>query len=207
MDPSVRPRIFEPFYTTKPMGEGTGLGLSTVYGIVERAGGRVRVDSAPGEGTRMELWFPLTEPEPTSDSVARVSGSASGTETILVVEDDGLVRAFVRRALEEAGFTVWDAENGVEALKCLESAGDLPDLVLTDVVMPHMSGPELAQELAVRAPETPILFMSGYTDNQFLKAELEERPEALLSKPFSPDDLRRRSRETLDHAATSANST
>ena len=202
MDDIVRSRVFEPFYTTKPMGKGTGLGLSTVYGIVNRAGGTIRLESEPGVGTSAEIWLPLsrtaTQPHSTEpDSMDDVTG----TETILVVEDDELVRAFVQRALTEAGFEVLPAEDGTAAMELIRARSPDLDLVLTDMAMPVMSGRELAERLALVRPDVPVLFMSGYVDSPFLDAELNDRPDDLLRKPFSASELRSRVRTLLDRSA------
>ena len=201
MDQATQRRIFEPFFTTKPMGEGTGLGLASVYGILQRVGGEVDVDSEPGRGTTMRIWIPalldteiIAPPAPPLD-VAR------GDETILVVEDDELVRAFVGRALRVGGFDVHLTASGTEALEYLRNRTDPVDLVLSDVVMPGLSGPELAERLAIEAPHTPVLFMSGYIDNPFFDEELQKNPESLLRKPFTLHELQDRVRRTLDRGA------
>jgi len=199
MDDAVRLRMFEPFFTTKPMGEGTGLGLSTVYGIVSRGGGSITVQSQPDQGTRIEIWFPLSAG--TSDAVPPADApraGVSGYETVLVVEDEDLVRDFVARALREAGYVVVSAKDGQEALEFLRSTTGPVDLVLTDVVMPRLGGPKLAQRLAVLMPEAAVLFMSGYVDNPFLQEALDEDMDRLLQKPFSVSALRVAVRRALD---------
>ena len=198
MDAATRERIFDPFFTTKEMGEGTGLGLSTVYGIVQRARGKISVESDPGQGTRLDVWLPSLQEEADSAEADTPDGEAAGSERILVVEDDALVRSFVVRALEEAGFEVAPASSGSEALERIGEREARVDLILTDVVMPGLSGPRLAAELDARAPGIPILFMSGYVDNPFLMEELEDRPESLLRKPFTAVELRSRIRWMLD---------
>jgi len=201
IDAATQPRIFEPFYTTKPMGQGTGLGLSTVYGIVRRSGGQIRVESEPGSGTTMLVWLPAPAvPERSTRGPLQIDAPV-GTETILVVEDDELVRRFVQRALSDAGFDVCTAVDGSHAMDIVRTRGAELDLVLTDVVMPGLTGPELAERLAHVAPETPVLFMSGYVDDSFLGASLQHDPDHLLRKPFSAAELRRKVRLTLDHPA------
>jgi CheY-like chemotaxis protein len=200
MHSKTRQRMFEPFYTTKPMGEGTGLGLSTVYGIVKRTGGTIAVDSEPGAGTRMTLWFPAATAAGPSTAVVVEAESqpVAGSERVLVVEDDALVRDFVRRALEEVGYSVSIAASGNDALELLGRDGRDVDLVLTDVVMPGLSGPELAERLTTMTPDTPVLFMSGYIDNSFINTHLRHHPGTLLRKPFTAAELRKRVRRCLD---------
>jgi len=207
MDAATRPRIFEPFYTTKPMGEGTGLGLSTVYGIVKRTGGTISVESEVGVGTLIQLWFPLATRMPTAPRVTEDIVISGGDERVLVVEDDDLVRDFVRRALEEAGYAVLTAASGNAALDMLQRRPDDVDLVLTDVVMPGLGGPELAERLALIAPNAPVLFMSGYVDRPFVDVELLHHRDNLLRKPFSAVELRRRVRRKLDHRGAAPSAT
>jgi CheY-like chemotaxis protein len=200
MDPETTKRVFEPFYTTKPMGEGTGLGLSTVYGIVQRASGHIEIESEPEIGTTVQIWFPLAsgevevEPPPVVESRVIVGGD----ERVLVVEDEELVRVFVRRALAEAGYQIVVASDGREALEVLAGLDSPVDLVLTDVVMPRMSGTELAQHLLTISPDTPVLFMSGYVQNQSMSTQLGDNPEILLRKPFTTAELCSRVRLMLD---------
>jgi len=202
MNAATQQRMFEPFFTTKAVGTGTGLGLSTVYGIVRRAGGHIAVDSEPGRGTTVALQFPLVDAPRGGDSEDYASAvtpeAVRGTEHILVVEDEELVRDFVSRALAEVGFQVLVAGDGHEALDVLESAETSVDLVVTDVVMPRMTGPELAGRLEGIAPTTPVLFMSGHIDNPLFSAELERRAERFLRKPFSAAELRSKVRRALD---------
>ena len=201
MDEDTVKRIFEPFYTTKPTGQGTGLGLSTVYGIVQRAGGGIEVDSTPGRGTTVCVRLPVTRgavdgPLDEAEDVV----APGGRERVLVVEDEELVRGFVRRALEGAGYEILLAEDGQDALDVM-GASDAPvDLVLTDVVMPRLNGTELAERIAGLAPGVPVLFMSGYLPNHTLSAHLWDNPELLLRKPFTSTELRTRVRLTLDRS-------
>jgi PAS domain S-box-containing protein len=198
MDAPTRARIFEPFYTTKPMGEGTGLGLSTVYGIVKRAGGSVDVESQPGAGTTMTVHLRAARLDADQGDDPRADGTTGSGEWILVVEDDELVRRFVVRALREAGYEVRSASSGDGALQILRAEALPLDLVLTDVVMPGLNGQELAERLALTHPETPVLFMSGYVDDRHLTEAFWDRPETLLRKPFTTGQLRTSVRELLD---------
>ena len=203
MDYETRKRIFEPFFTTKPMGKGTGLGLSTVYGIVQRAGGHIDVESELGHGTTIDVWFPrapdVASPEQSAVSpAARQDRAPVGTETILVVEDEDLVRKFVRHVLVDAGYEVLTACNGEEALEIVGGLDTPADLVLTDVVMPRMKGPELAKRLATIAPDTVVLYMSGYIDTAELTEQLVTQPHGILHKPFSTTELREQVRVGLD---------
>ena len=197
--PAIRQRIFEPFYTTKPMGRGTGLGLSTVYGIVKRVDGSMEVETEVDTGTTMRIWLPLTDMPATRDEPEPES-PIGGNETILLVEDDQQVIALVRRALAESGYRVLTAANGAEALEQFRREATSIRLVLTDVVMPHMGGLELAEELKQLSRDTPVLFMSGYIEDPLVSEELERRPDLVLLKPFSPTDVRTAVRRALDQA-------
>jgi two-component system, cell cycle sensor histidine kinase and response regulator CckA len=179
MDPEVADRAFEPFFTTKPKGEGTGLGLATVYGAIAASGGEVAIDSAPGAGTTVSLSLPAAaEPAPHAPEEPR-SGA-----TVLLVEDEDAVRELTRRILIEGGFSCFEARDGDAALALYrESPGDV-DLLLTDVVMAGMSGPELAARIG---PELPVLFMSGYAGDAV--ASLPDGARPLLEKPFSAEEL------------------
>jgi PAS domain S-box-containing protein len=198
MNDITRSKVFEPFFTTKPMGEGTGLGLSTVYAIVNRADGTVEVESEVGEGTVVTIWLPETAEGEARAGSTDTPRSERGEEKVLVVEDDDLVRSFVQRALHTAGYEVTTAVDGEHALELIQSAASPFDLVLTDVVMPRLGGLELAQRLELIRPELPVLFMSGYFDDLLDVSQVEDRPDLLLRKPFSPTDLRARVRLVLD---------
>jgi CheY-like chemotaxis protein len=189
MDKETVAHMFEPFFTTKGVGQGTGLGLATVYGIVKQSDGYVWAYSEPGRGTTIKVYLPLTtEPaQPPADTKGPAPGAHG--ELVLVVEDDAQVRAIAARALEEAGYRVLVAENGERALELLGGNGDPPALVLADVVMPGMSGSELAVTLARLAPGVPVLFTSGYTDGEILRRGLLKPGAAFLAKPFSPEGL------------------
>jgi CheY-like chemotaxis protein len=194
MDPETRSRLFEPFFTTKAPGKGSGLGLATVYGAIKQSDGQVTVYSEPGCGTIFEVYLPRVE-----EAVAEaLRTSAKGSETILLVDDEEGVRKLVVDILKANGYDVLEAGNGPAALAAYEKNAHKIDLVLTDVVMPQMSGFELGSQLAGRAPGLRILYMSGYRDSS---AATEGRPRrAFLNKPFTPDMLLTKVREVLDGA-------
>ncbi len=189
MDPDTLAHAFEPFFTTKGVGQGTGLGLSTVYGIVKQSEGYLWAYSEPGQGTTLKVYLPVTETAAetaTGDEAVITTGRG---ELVLVVEDDAPVRDIAARALEEGGYRVLVAENGRHALELLDRHTERPALVLTDLVMPEMSGSELASAVARVAPGTPVLFTSGYPDGEILRRGLLAPGAAFLAKPFSPDAL------------------
>ncbi|MFO0632071.1 MAG: ATP-binding protein [Nannocystaceae bacterium] len=195
----LRARIFEPFFTTKDRDRGTGLGLSTCYGIVKQAGGVIWVYSEIGIGTTFKIYLPraqapASEPRPRPAPAVR----RGGHETLLVVEDDALVRRVVADTLTRQGYRVLTAQHGMEALDTLARHGDGIDLLVSDVVMPKMSGPELAQELRRRWPELRVLFMSGYSEHAIVRDGAIGEHESLLEKPFSRDRLLERVRSLLD---------
>ncbi len=195
MSEEVRGRVFEPFFSMKKGGKGTGLGLSTVYGIVQQNGGFVHVYSEPGKGTTFKIYLPATERK--ADEIGtKVEGAVvGGDETILVAEDDDLVRSIVHRMLTRYGYRVILTENGAEAVRVFRERDDI-DLVLLDVVMPKMSGPAAARAIASVDPNARVLLMSGYADPRSLDGEQID-PARLVPKPFEPDDLLRRIRATL----------
>jgi two-component system, cell cycle sensor histidine kinase and response regulator CckA len=202
MDEQTRARIFEPFFTTKEQGKGTGLGLSTVYGIVKASGGDIEVQSDVDEGTEFQLRFPCVGDEvaiPPAEQHA--PDTIRGVETVLVVEDEEPLRRLTRRILESRGYTVFDAADGDEAIQTLASLSSRVDLVLTDVVMPGMSGRELVERLLPVYPWLRVLFMSGYTEDMMLQHRIAELGITVVEKPFTRDDLARAVRNTLDRAA------
>jgi CheY-like chemotaxis protein len=198
MDAATRQRIFEPFFTTKELGKGTGLGLSTVYGIVQQAGGSIEVQSEPGLGATFIITLPSLGRLPSQSTVAPVRPDPGGNETVLVVEDEDPVRELVSRILRKTGYTVLEGRNGLHALEVFESNRGRIDAVLTDVVMPQMSGPELVRRLVSEQPGLPVLFMSGYTQDEVLANELDQRGTGFIQKPMSPGALTRKLRELLD---------
>jgi two-component system, cell cycle sensor histidine kinase and response regulator CckA len=197
MDQATLAHAFEPFFTTKGVGQGTGLGLATVYGIIKQSDGYVWAESQPGHGTTIKIYLPMTAPAPEAAPVTRsVSPRASG-ELVLVVEDEEQVRTVAARALTEAGYRVLVAESGARALEIVSLNGNRPALALVDVVMPGISGSELAAELARTMPGTRVLFTSGYTDGEILRRGLLEPGAAFLAKPFSPEALVRAVHDAL----------
>jgi two-component system, cell cycle sensor histidine kinase and response regulator CckA len=202
MSAEVRERVFEPFFTTKEQGKGTGLGLSTVYGIVKQSGGYVWVESKVGVGTTFRIHLPRVDEEPSPrPQEARPAGATRGNESVLLVEDELAVRTLVRRVLDRAGYRVIEAASGPEALDRLAERAGALDLLLTDVVMPGMSGAELADHIAERHPEARVLYMSGYTDEAIGRHGVLDADVAFLGKPFSPDLLLQKVREVLDRPA------
>jgi CheY-like chemotaxis protein len=189
--------IFEPFFTTKSTTHGTGLGLSTVYGIVELARGWIAVDSQPGLGTTFTLGFPLTTESARARTTAAEDscGGARADETILLVEDEPAVRSFARRTLERQGYHVLEASSGEEAMGVAGLYAGHINLLLTDVLMPGISGARLAELLSVTRPETVTLFMSGYSDEVLSRAGVSH--DQFLQKPFGPAVLLERVRATL----------
>ncbi len=204
MDSQTQSHIFEPFFTTKGEGKGSGLGLSTVFGIVTQCGGAIDVTSRVGHGTRFDLYFPSIESDILTTAPPQFLGQPQrGTETILLVEDEPSVRMLVRDELRKLGYRVIEAKNGVEAcLLATQQAGSL-QLLLTDVVMPGMGGRELAQHLSVIKPDLRILFISGYMDDVGIMAGQEEGMSSFLQKPFTPEVLARAVRTLLDASTPS----
>lgn len=199
MDTETQSRIFEPFFTTKEPGKGTGLGLSTVYGIVEQSEGSIWVRSELGKGTSFKVYFPCVEDPVATEGIPDFCGeSPQGQETILLAEDEEQVREMARRILELHGYRVLDAKNGNEALSMLENYDGHIDLLLTDAVMPQMSGIELATILSNLSPGIKVLYMSGYTSDASVRHGILSQAIAFLQKPFTPDVLIRKVREVLD---------
>ncbi len=202
MNAETMARLFEPFFTTKPT--GTGLGLPTVYGIVEQHGGHVTVLSEIGKGSTFRVHLPRTTEPASEDAVPGLSEAGRGSETVLVVEDDATVREFVERALLEAGYRVLVARDGRRALQVAAGADETIHLLLTDVVMPGMSGREIATRLLARRPALKVLYMSGYDEELAGSQAALGASTHLLTKPFTPSQLQRKVREVLDVPAVSA---
>jgi GAF domain-containing protein len=199
MDAETLARIFEPFFTTKPRGKGTGLGLSTVYGIVKQSSGTITVESRPGRGSTFRVYLPRADrPVERAGAAAAPARAPHGTETVLLVEDEPEVLALASETLAAQGYRVLLAANGPEALALGARHPGLIDLMVTDVVMPQMSGPELARRMRPTHPAMRVLFMSGYTDDAIGQHGLLETETAYLQKPFTPSVLARKVREVLE---------
>jgi PAS domain S-box-containing protein len=199
MAPSVAAQAFDPFFTTKPKGQGTGLGLASVYAIVTQAGGDVGIESHVDKGTKVSVWLPAAEGLPSAPDVAAGGGSPRGRgEAILVVEDEAQVRALTSRILADHGYEVLQAPNGEVALEECAAVHEHIDLLVTDVVMPAMSGAELAERLLETRPDMKVLYMSGYTSDVVLRHGPRDRDAAVLEKPFSAEGLLSKVRESLE---------
>jgi two-component system cell cycle sensor histidine kinase/response regulator CckA len=199
MDTAVLSRIFEPFFTTKSKHKGTGLGLSTVYGIVKQNGGDILVDTEPGKGTTFRIFLPREErPADAGRTKRKARRSQRGTETILLVEDEPEVRRLARNMLRELGYKVIEAANGLEALRICQDGRIAVDLLFTDVIMPQMSGPQLAEKLTAERPGLTVLYTSGYTDEVVARHGIADCEDVLLQKPFTRKALAAKVRKALD---------
>ncbi len=202
MDQKTQSQIFEPFFTTKGVGLGTGLGLSTVYGIVKQSGGYIRVYSELGRGTTLKIYLPrASEPLGKTEMISAPLTAPQGSETILLIEDEVILRESIKGGLEIIGYQVLAAADGEEALTIAEHFHDPIHLLLTDMVMPGLNGHQVAESLTAGHPETRVLYMSGYTDNAFLRNGLIQEKDAFLQKPFTPKTLAFKIREILDAPA------
>jgi two-component system cell cycle sensor histidine kinase/response regulator CckA len=201
MGEEVTAHIFEPFFTTKPKGKGTGLGLATTHGVVKQSGGSIEVYSEVGIGTTFKIYLPRVEEKvskPARDDQPREL--LGGTETVLLVEDEEIVRDLCVRILCDSGYRVFQAGNGDEAIALATGFEERIDLLLTDVVMPGMSGPELATQLVLHHPETKVLFTSGYTENAITRHGALKEGVNFINKPYTPSSLAKKVREVLDNA-------
>jgi CheY-like chemotaxis protein len=199
MTAEVKEQVFEPFFTTKEKGKGTGLGLSTVYGIVKQSGGNIWIYSEPGQGTTFKIYLlRVDEPLEELKEKAEVKEIPRGSETILVVEDEEKVRKLAVRILSGQGYKVLEAPHGDDALLVCEQHEGPIHLMVTDVVMPNMSGHELAKRLKAFHPEMKVLYMSGYTDNAIVHHGVLEKGVNYIQKPFTIERLARKVKEVLD---------
>jgi two-component system cell cycle sensor histidine kinase/response regulator CckA len=199
MDANTQAHIFEPFFTTKEVGKGTGLGLATVYGIVQQSGGTIWLYSEVGRGTAFKIYLPCAEAV-TKEVAPEVFDfkALRGTETILLVEDEDVVREMATEILRDSGYRVLEAKHGPDALVLEKQHSGEIDLMLTDVVMPQMSGRELAEQLTPLRRDMKVLYMSGYTDDAIVHHGVLEEGTAFIGKPFTPTALARKVREILD---------
>jgi len=199
MDKVTQGRIFEPFFTTKAQGEGTGLGLATVFGIVQQSGGTIGVRSEPGKGTTFEVYFPTADPAQVGPAAAAVPECVAvrGSETILLVEDEERVRVLARAILRRYGYTVLEAQSPGDALLLCEQHPGPIHLLLTDVVMPRMSGRQLAERLVPIRPDMKVLYMSGYTDDVMVREGIQRSTIAFIQKPITPQRLAGKIRAVL----------
>ncbi len=203
MDADTVTHLFEPFFTTKAPGKGTGLGLATAYGIVKQSGGAIGVYSEPGHGTTIKIYLPSADSKVTAEApVAEPVGALRGSETILVLEDEPRVRKLICEVLTGRGYRVLEAVRGEEAIRIAEEHGGGIQLLLTDVVMPEMSGPQALEQMRSRYPHLKVLFMSGYTDEAMRHHGILDSGAPFLQKPFLPEALARKVREVLNTQAS-----
>jgi two-component system cell cycle sensor histidine kinase/response regulator CckA len=203
MDPETVTHLFEPFFTTKAPGKGTGLGLATAYGIVKQSGGAISVYSEPGRGTTIKIYLPAAEAKAAVEASGQGPAAAlRGSETILVLEDEARVRKLVCEVLAGRGYRVLEAVRGEEAIRMAREHKGRIHLLLTDVVMPEMSGPQALEQIRARHPNVKVLFMSGYTDEAMVHHGILDSGAAYLQKPFLPETLARKVREVLASQAS-----
>jgi two-component system, cell cycle sensor histidine kinase and response regulator CckA len=207
MDEETQTHLFEPFFTTKNPGQGTGLGLATAYGIIRQSGGAIQINSAPGQGTTVRIYLPVAEERaPAKNEKASATLPMNGAETILLVEDEARVRKLIVDVLKTRGYTVLEATRGEEAIRLCKLHHGPIHLAVVDVVMPEMSGPDLARQLAPLRPNLRVLYISGYTEETMVRHNIPGSGAAFLQKPFVPDALARKVREVLDRFQSSAKS-
>jgi CheY-like chemotaxis protein len=200
MSQELQTRIFEPFFTTKESGKGTGLGLATVYGIVKQSGGNVWVYSEPNQGATFKIYLPVDESDrPVQDHAQPTRREWSrGTETVLLVEDAPMIRRLAQQVMTKAGYTVFEAADGNQAIAQVDAHSGPIDIVVTDLIMPGLSGVDLAQRLTVLRAGARVLYMSGYTDNAIVRNGLLADGAPFLQKPFTPEELLKKLRDVLD---------
>ena len=205
IDEKTIKHIFEPFFTTKEQGKGTGLGLATVYGIVKQSGGSIWVSSEMNEGTSFKIYLPTVDDEISeAEEPLRRQETARATETILLAEDDEMVRHLTSASLKLFGYSVLETANGSEALSISKQHKGPIHLLLTDVVMPRMSGKELADQLLILRPGTLVLYMSGYANHSIVHKGVLDGDIDFIEKPFTPDSLARKVAEVLDHGVVAS---
>jgi CheY-like chemotaxis protein len=203
MDPETVTHLFEPFFTTKAPGKGTGLGLATAYGIVKQSGGAISVYSEPGRGTTVKIYLPSAEAKLAAEAAEQEPAAAlRGSETILVLEDEARVRKLVCEVLAGRGYHVLEAVRGEEAIRMAKEHKGRIHLLLADVVMPEMSGPQALEQIRTRHPNMKVLFMSGYTDEAMVHHGILDSGVPFLQKPFLPETLARKVREVLGSQAS-----
>jgi CheY-like chemotaxis protein len=198
MDAITRSRIFEPFFTTKDVNKGTGLGLANVYGIVRHSRGHIFVDSELGRGSTFRIFLPMVSPGSGIASDSGIQELPGGSETVLLVDDDDGVRRMTYELLQKVGYRVLEAADGTEALSICEREAGRIDLLLTDAIMPVLSGRAVAERVVLIRPGIRVLFMSGYTEDQVLRRDVQIGDVAFLQKPFSARELTMRVRQVLD---------
>jgi two-component system, cell cycle sensor histidine kinase and response regulator CckA len=199
MDESTQARLFEPFFTTKATGKGTGLGLSTVFGIVKQSGGSLQVYSEPGRGTSVKVYLPRIDQPAAIEPQDVPKAARRASEVVLLVEDDDMVRHLVRDTLAREGYKLQDAATPLEAMKIAEEFKGTIHLLITDVIMPQVSGTELALNLRQQRPDMKVLYISGYTDNAIVNAGLLQKEVAFLQKPFTPAVLVQKVQDVLEN--------
>jgi two-component system cell cycle sensor histidine kinase/response regulator CckA len=204
MDTETKAHLFEPFFTTKPVGKGTGLGLSTAYGIVKQSGGSIEVESSPGKGSTFRVYLPMVEQTVGPRTIREwPASSLRGSETILLAEDQPAIRSVLREFLEAHGYKVLEAQNGNEAREIAKTYSGAIDVLVADVIMPHIRGTELAKLLTELRPEMCVVLISGYSEDALLENQmLAAVSPILLQKPFDPEELVRGIRESLNRSHT-----
>ncbi len=202
MTPEVQAQLFEPFFTTKPAGKGTGLGLSTVYGIVKQSGGYIGVTSAPGDGARFDVYLPRTDRTAAVNPAEPLAVYSQGLKTVLVVEDDDALRTLATKILRQLGYVVLDAANGEQALRVSDAYPRAIDLLVSDIVMPGMSGVSLAQRMVASRPALRVLYMSGYAATALSQPHAVPPGVGFVQKPFTRDTLATKVRQALDGSAS-----